>query len=76
MKIENIDTITTLIGKLDAKVTAALVGAVLAGIFSLINAYLSHQRQKNVVMLQKNLMICMLLRIYFWLKCLKNSLNI
>ncbi|ENP8357859.1 hypothetical protein KIP00_21560 [Vibrio sp. B513a] len=53
--MDNLETVSLLIESLDSKMTAALIGAVLAGIFSLINAYVSHSRNKDALELKAKL---------------------
>ncbi|KAF7780224.1 hypothetical protein PMAN_a1222 [Pseudoalteromonas marina] len=53
--MEELKNLSLLISGLETKVIAAMVGAIIAGLFSIVNLYLSNERQKTIVKLQKEL---------------------
>ena len=53
--MEDLKNLSLLISGLETKVIAAMIGAIIAGLFSIVNLYLSSERQKTIIKLQKNL---------------------
>lgn len=53
--MEELKNLSLLISGLETKVIAAMIGALIAGLFSIVNLYLSGERQKTIIKLQKEL---------------------